>query len=119
MGFPREEYWSGFPFPSPGDLLKPEIKPAFSAPRALAGGFFTTEPPGKLSKPWPQITDEEREVQERVNYPSHSESKRKLTFFWRTYYVLRHYTKYSIYFFSFNWRIIALQNYVGFCSTTT
>ena len=81
MGFFRQEYWSGFPFPLPGDLPKPGIKPAFPAPRALAGGFFTTEPPGKLSKSWPQFTDEEREVQKRVNYPSYSKSKRKLTFF--------------------------------------
>ena len=35
-----------FPFPSPGNLPDPGIEPA--AP-ALAGGFFTTEPPGKLS----------------------------------------------------------------------
>ena len=27
MGFPKQEYWSGFPFPSPGDLPSPEIKP--------------------------------------------------------------------------------------------
>jgi len=27
MGFPRQEYWSGLPFPSPGDLLDPGIKP--------------------------------------------------------------------------------------------
>ena len=27
MGFPRQEYWSGFPFPSPGDLPNPGIKP--------------------------------------------------------------------------------------------
>ena len=26
MGFPRQDYWSGFPFPSPGDLLNPGIK---------------------------------------------------------------------------------------------
>jgi len=45
MGFPRQEYWSGLPFPSPGDLPNPGIKPAFPA---LGGGFFTTEPPGKL-----------------------------------------------------------------------
>ena len=32
------------PFPSPGDLLNPGIEPASLA---LAGGFFTTEPPGK------------------------------------------------------------------------
>ena len=43
-GFPRQEYWSGLPFPSPGDLLNPGIKPASPA---LAGGFFTTVPPGK------------------------------------------------------------------------
>ena len=39
--FPRQEYWSGLPFPSPGDLPYPVIKPASPA---LAGGFFTTEP---------------------------------------------------------------------------
>ena len=39
-----QEYWSGLPFPSPGALPDPGIKPASSA---LAGGFFTTEPPGK------------------------------------------------------------------------
>ena len=44
MGFPRQEYWSGLPFPSPGDLPDPGIKPRSPA---LAGGFFTTEPPGK------------------------------------------------------------------------
>ena len=44
MRFPRQEYWSGLPFPSPRDLLDPGIKPMSPA---LAGGFFTTEPPGK------------------------------------------------------------------------
>ena len=44
MGFPRQESWSGLPFPSPGDLSDPEIKPASPA---LAGGFFTVVPPGK------------------------------------------------------------------------
>ena len=43
MGFPRQEYWSGLPFPSPGDLPSPEIEPV---PPALAGGFFTAEPLG-------------------------------------------------------------------------
>ena len=43
MGFPGQEYWSGLPFPSPGDIPDPEIK--LISP-ALAGGFFTTEPPG-------------------------------------------------------------------------
>ena len=44
MGFPREEYWSGLPCPSPGDLPDPGIEPMSSA---LAGAFFATEPPGK------------------------------------------------------------------------
>ena len=41
MGFPRQEYWSGLPFPSPGDLLNSETEPACPASLALAGGFFT------------------------------------------------------------------------------
>ena len=44
MGFPRQEYWSGLPFTSPGDLPNPWIK--FASP-AFAGRFFTTELPGK------------------------------------------------------------------------
>ena len=47
MGSPRQENWSGLPFPHPGDLLDPGIKPMSPASPALAGGFFTTEPPGK------------------------------------------------------------------------
>ena len=47
MGFPRQEYWSGLPFPSPGDLPDPGIEPESPKSPALAGGFFTTEPPGK------------------------------------------------------------------------
>ena len=39
MGFPRQEYWSGLPFPSPGDLPDSGIKPASPA---LAAGCFTT-----------------------------------------------------------------------------
>jgi len=41
MGFPRQEYWSGLPFPMPGNLLNPGIKPAFLVSPALAGRFFT------------------------------------------------------------------------------
>ena len=47
MGFSRQEYWSGLPFPSPGDLPDPGIEPVSPA---LAGEFFTTELPGKLSE---------------------------------------------------------------------
>ena len=42
-----QEYWSGSPFPSPGDLPDFGIEPASPVSPALAGGFFTTEPPGK------------------------------------------------------------------------
>ena len=44
LGFPRQESWNGSPFPSPGHLLGPGIEPVSFA---LAGGFFTIEPPGK------------------------------------------------------------------------
>ena len=44
MRFPRQEYWNRLPFPTPGDLPNPRIKPMSPA---LAGKFFTTEPPGK------------------------------------------------------------------------
>ena len=38
----RQEYWSGLPFPPPGDLPDPVISLASPVPLALAGGFFTT-----------------------------------------------------------------------------
>ena len=50
MEFSRQEHWSGLPFPPPGDLPDPGVKPtspvALVAP-TLAGGFFTAELPGK------------------------------------------------------------------------
>ena len=46
MEFPRQEYWSGLPFPTTEDP-NPGIKPVSLASPALAGGFFTTEPPEK------------------------------------------------------------------------
>ena len=47
LGFPRQEYWSGLPFPSPGNLPDPGIKPKYPESSALAGEFLTTEPSGK------------------------------------------------------------------------
>ena len=41
MGFPRQEYWSGLPFPPPGDLPHPGTEPTSLSSPALAGGFFT------------------------------------------------------------------------------
>ena len=42
-----QEFWSGLPFPSPGDLPDPGIETASLAAPVLAGGFLTTEPWGK------------------------------------------------------------------------
>ena len=42
MGFSSQEYWSGSPCPTPGDLPDPGIKPTFLTSPALAGRFFTT-----------------------------------------------------------------------------
>ena len=44
LGFPRQEYWSGLPFPSPGNFPNPGIK--FRSP-ALQADALTSEPPGK------------------------------------------------------------------------
>ena len=44
LGFSRQEYWSGMPFPSPGDLPNPGIKPRSPAVQADA---VPSEPPGK------------------------------------------------------------------------
>ena len=44
MGFPRQEYWSGLPFPPPEDLPNPEIEPRFPA---LQVDSSPSEPPGK------------------------------------------------------------------------
>ena len=48
MGFPRQEYWSGLPFPSPGDPPNPVIEPGSLA---LVGRFFTSEPQGSPCSP--------------------------------------------------------------------
>ena len=48
MEFSRQEYWSGLPFPSPGDLPNPRIEPASLASPALASSFITSY----LGSPW-------------------------------------------------------------------
>ena len=47
MGFSKQEYWNGLPFPSPGDLPDPGIEPRSPA---LQADSSTSEPPGKPSK---------------------------------------------------------------------
>ena len=46
MGFSRQEYWSGLPFSPSGNLSDPGFEPKSPTSPALAGGIFTTEPPG-------------------------------------------------------------------------
>ena len=62
MGFSRQEYWSGLPFPSPGDLPNTGIEPRSSALQADA---LTSEPPGK-----PIIVAEVLVIIWMVQYPS-------------------------------------------------
>ena len=50
MEFSRHEYWRGFPFPTSRDLPEPGIELTNLASPALAGGFFTTVPPGHILK---------------------------------------------------------------------
>ena len=47
MGFPRQGYWRGLPFPSPGEIPDPGIQPAVSC---IVVQFFTVEPPGEALK---------------------------------------------------------------------
>ena len=49
----RQEYWSGLPFPSPRDLPNPGIEPVSPA---LAGGFFTADPPGEARETCRKLT---------------------------------------------------------------
>ena len=50
MGFPRQEYWSGLLFPSPGNLPNPRIEPVSLRAPALTGGFFTTSTTWEFSE---------------------------------------------------------------------
>ena len=62
--FSMQEYWSGLPFPTLEDLPGPEIKQESPVCPALAGGFFTTAPPGKpsIKKTHTIISDEYTEA---------------------------------------------------------
>ena len=50
MEFSRQKYWSGFPFPSPGDIPHPGVEPMPVASPALVERFFTIAPSGKPLK---------------------------------------------------------------------
>ena len=46
-GFPKQEYWSGLSFPSPGDLPNPEMEPVSPEPLAFQADSLPAEPLGK------------------------------------------------------------------------
>ena len=53
MGFSRQEYWSGLPYPPPGDLPDPGIEPVSPVSLVLAGGSFT---PREATQETPRAT---------------------------------------------------------------
>ena len=74
MGFSRQEYWSGVPFPSPGDLPDPGIE---SGSPALEADALTSEPPGAQvysignHKPINRIKKQPSDWEEIVNEATH------------------------------------------------
>ena len=74
MGFPRQEYWSGLSFPSPGDLSNPGIEPRSPA---LQEDALTSEPPGKPSK-----SSMEYSPNQETNL---SLLKNRITLWWKRY----------------------------------
>ena len=60
MEFSRQEYWSGLPFPPPGDLPNPGTEWVSLVSPALADRLFITEPPGKLPQPRQKKKKEKR-----------------------------------------------------------
>ena len=58
MGFPRQGYWSGLPFPSPGDLPDQGIEPWSPTPQADS---LLSEPPGNAVLPWTILVDQPAE----------------------------------------------------------
>ena len=75
MEFPRQEYWSGLPFPSPGYLPAPGIEPRSSA---LQVDALTSEPPGKLSHKKECIWVSSNEVDEpKAYYTEWNKSERE------------------------------------------
>ena len=47
MAFPRQEYWSDLPFPTPGHLFNPRVKPSSPVSPQLTSGYYITALPGK------------------------------------------------------------------------
>ena len=74
MGFPSQEYWSGLPFPPPGYLPDPRIEPVSPT---LAGGLFTTEPPGKPDGRWGKEMEKRERREKGEERKGEQEKERK------------------------------------------
>ena len=68
VGFSRQEYWSGLPFPSPGDLPNPGIEPRSPT---LAADALTSEPPGKPYSKVPLKKEKEIMVMRDICFSFH------------------------------------------------
>ena len=73
MGFSRQEYWSEWPFPSPGDLPDPGIEPESPISPALAGGFFTPVH-SEGDQPWDFFGRNDAKAETPVLWPPHAKS---------------------------------------------
>ena len=104
MEFSRQEYWSELPFPTPGDLPNLGIKPTSLSSPVLAGWFFTNcstlEAPSCLLY-------------------SPIQSLLYLFIYFSSMALLFFPVVLSLNLFIFNWRMIALQYFVGFYQTST
>ena len=133
MEFSRQEYESGLPHPPPGDLPKPGIEPLFLASPALVAGFFTTSATWEAQRRWLYNGKMIYSTGWWNNYLcTHSilgcvsKKSKNIT---SERYVHFNGSSSIIYFFGsliffkinsfFKWRIIALQNFVVFCQTST
>ena len=87
MGFPRQQYWSGLPCPPPGDPPDPGTEPSSLASLALAGGFFTIAPPGKLGLVMRKQSVEDRERKNNTDTESRLQTP-FLGHFWNQVHLL-------------------------------
>ena len=78
MGFPKEGYWSGLPFRTPGDLPNPGIELVSLTPPALASGFFISVTPGKPSLQNLPANWSERKGKREEIFSSHTSSQLKI-----------------------------------------
>jgi len=80
MGFYRQEYWSGLPFPHPSNLSNPGIKPESPVSCALAGRFFITGPPGNpntlLNRHYKMLRELECLIQRLINVKENKEKNK-------------------------------------------